>query len=110
MRRCEYLRPVVLEARWEAIQKVLSTEWAGSGLNLQEFFNSRRQPLATVGRVLFNLAENRNDLEYPFAFMVTYTPSLAARGVLGHLPPGDIPFRSRMLVSSAGGIAGPRFW
>jgi hypothetical protein len=42
-----------------------------------------------VGRVHFNLAENRRDQDYPFAFMATYTSGLSADGVLRHLPLGQ---------------------
>ena len=42
-----------------------------------------------VGRVHFNLAENRRDPECPFAFMATYTSGLAASGALRHLPLGQ---------------------
>jgi non-specific serine/threonine protein kinase len=35
--------------------------------------------------VHFNLAENRRDPDYPFAFMATYTSGLSADGVLRHL-------------------------
>ena len=37
----------------------------------------------------FNLAENRKDPDYPFAFMATYTSSLAAHGALRHLSLGQ---------------------
>ena len=37
----------------------------------------------------FNLAENRSDADFPFAFMATYTSALAAHGTLRHLPLGQ---------------------
>src|SRR5207247_7942994 len=42
-----------------------------------------------VGRVHFNLAENRNDERAPFAFMATYTPRLSAHARAQHLPLGQ---------------------
>jgi hypothetical protein len=42
-----------------------------------------------VGRVHFNLAENRQDEEAPFAFLATYTSRLSAHGKAQHLPLGQ---------------------
>ena len=42
-----------------------------------------------VGRVHFNLAENRSDEEAPFAFIATYTTQLSAQGRAQHLPLGE---------------------
>ena len=39
-----------------------------------------------VGRVHFNLAENRKDAEAPFAFLATYTSRVSAHGKAQHLP------------------------
>jgi len=39
-----------------------------------------------VGRVCFHLAENKNDPEYPFAFMATYAPELSVQGRARHQP------------------------
>ena len=42
-----------------------------------------------VGRVHFNLAENRSDDEAPFAFLATYTTRLSAQARAQHLPLGQ---------------------
>jgi len=42
-----------------------------------------------VGRVHFNLAENRRDPDFPFAFMATYTTGLSAGAKAQHLPLGE---------------------
>ncbi|BAR63560.1 SNF2-like protein (plasmid) [Bradyrhizobium diazoefficiens] len=47
-------------------------------LSLQEFLKSRHPAWNLVGRVHFNLAENRKDDEAPFAFLATYTTRLSA--------------------------------
>jgi hypothetical protein len=88
MRGGEYLRPEVLEALWRSMQQALFVELAESGLTLQDFLKSRDSRWRLVGRVHFNLAENRKDPDYPFAFMATYTSSLAGHGALRHLPLG----------------------
>lgn len=89
MRGGEYLRPETLIACWGAIGRALETELAESGLALQDFLKSRNRRWRLVGRVHFNLAENRRDPEFPFAFMATYTSSLTANGELRHLPLGQ---------------------
>jgi superfamily II DNA or RNA helicase len=89
MRGGEYLRVEVLEAFWQSMARALGVELAGSGLSLQDFLRSRDGRWRLVGRVHFNLAENRSDADCPFAFMATYTSSLAAQGTLRHLPLGQ---------------------
>src|SRR5262249_35130874 len=42
-----------------------------------------------VGRVHFNLAENRRDPDRPFAFMATYTSRLSAQARAQHVPLGQ---------------------
>ena len=39
-----------------------------------------------VGRVCFHLAENKNDPDFPFAFMATYAPELSEQGRIRHQP------------------------
>jgi non-specific serine/threonine protein kinase len=39
--------------------------------------------------VYFNLAENRNDQDAPFAFLATYTTRLSAQAKAQHLPLGQ---------------------
>ena len=42
-----------------------------------------------VGRVCFHLAENKNDPEFPFAFVATYIPRLGKNDRAQHLPLGQ---------------------
>ena len=89
MRGGEYLRPDVLAQHWGEIGQALEAELTESGLSLNEFLKARDSRWRLVGRVHFNLAENRRDPECPFAFMATYSSSLTARGALRHLPLGQ---------------------
>ena len=57
-------------------------------LSVQEFLNGRHPAWNLVGRVHFNLAENRRDEEAPFAFLATYTTRLSAEAKAQHLPLG----------------------
>jgi hypothetical protein len=70
MRGGEYLRPASL-------------------LSLQDFLKNQNRRWRLVGRVNFNLAENRRDPEFPFAFMATYASNLSANGELRRLPLGQ---------------------
>lgn len=82
----EYLRAGVIESLWRSIFDALLNEQRESGLSFEEFLKSRDSPWRLVGRVHFNLAENRKDADYPFAFLATYTPALAVHGALRHQP------------------------
>ena len=57
-------------------------------LSVQEFLKARNPAWNLVGRVHFNLAENRKDEEAPFAFLATYTTRLSAQAKAQHLPLG----------------------
>src|ERR1019366_1408573 len=85
----EYLRPEVLGNLWREIGLALEVELSEGGLSLDGFLKRRDSRWRLVGRVHFNLAENRRDAEFPFAFMATYTSGLAANGALRHLPLGQ---------------------
>src|SRR5207249_7498014 len=53
-------------------------------------FLKRRNPAWNlVGRVHFNLAENRRDEKAPFAFLATYTTRLSAHAKAQHVPLGQ---------------------
>jgi hypothetical protein len=84
----EYLQLDVLIALWQATEHALEIELSESKLPLQDFLKARNSRWRLVGRVHFNLAENRRDQDYPFAFTATYTSGLSADGVLRHLPLG----------------------
>ncbi len=82
----EYLNPDVLGALWKELDAALRTEFSTAKLTLQDFLKARHAAWNQVGRVYFNLAENRKDLEAPFAFLATYTPRLSTHGKAQHLP------------------------
>jgi superfamily II DNA or RNA helicase len=82
----EYLNADVLAALWEQIDAACRTERAAAKQTLQEFLKERNPAWHLVGRVHFNLAENRSDQEAPFAFIATYTTRLSAQARAQHLP------------------------
>jgi non-specific serine/threonine protein kinase len=83
----EYLSAAVLAALWRDLDDALRAELKDSPL--EEFLKVRDNRWRFVGRVHLNLAENRKDPEFPFAFMATYTSAISAHGSLRHLPLGQ---------------------
>ncbi len=88
MTGAEYLTPAVLAALWRDTDAAFDAELTEAGLPVQAFLKTRHRAWNLVGRVYFNLAENRNDQEAPFAFMATYTTRLSADAKAQHLPLG----------------------
>ncbi|MDB5869054.1 MAG: SNF2-related protein [Polaromonas sp.] len=86
MTGAEYLTPEVLAALWQEIDAALREELGTTGMPLQAFLTARHPAWNLVGRVHFNLAENRRDEEAPFAFLATYTSRLSAHGKAQHQP------------------------
>ncbi len=82
----EYLSPAVLTALWAAMGQALEAERCRAGQSVEDFLKARHPAWNLVGRVHFNLAENRKDPETPFAFLATYTTGLSAHGKAQHLP------------------------
>ena len=84
----EYVTAEVLATLWRLLDAAFDTELREAGLSVQEFLKVRHPAWNLVGRVHFNLAENRNDEEAPFAFIATYTTRLSAAAKAQHLPLG----------------------
>ncbi|MGB8597112.1 MAG: DEAD/DEAH box helicase, partial [Candidatus Sulfotelmatobacter sp.] len=64
-------------------------ELSESKCGVQDFLKRRNAAWNLVGRVHFNLAENRKDEAAPFAFLATYTTRLSAHAKAQHLPLGQ---------------------
>jgi len=88
MTGAEYLTAAVLAHLWRGIDAAFDAELSQSKLSVQEFLKSRHPAWNLVGRVHFNLAENRKDEDAPFAFLATYTTRLSAEARAQHLPLG----------------------
>lgn len=86
MAGAEYLTPTILLGLWTELDTALRDELVTSKRPLQEFLKSCHPVWNLVGRVHFNLAENRKDAEAPFAFLATYTSRVSAYGKAQHLP------------------------
>ncbi len=89
MTGAEYLTTEVLHAFWQELDAAFGIELAESKCGVQDFLKRRNPAWNLVGRVHFNLAENRKDQEAPFAFLATYTTRLSAHAKAQHLPLGQ---------------------
>ena len=88
MTGAEYLTAATLAELWRATDAAFDAELADATLSVQEFLKARNPAWNLVGRVHFNLAENRKDEEAPFAFLATYTTRLSASAKAQHMPLG----------------------
>jgi non-specific serine/threonine protein kinase len=88
MTGAEYLTAAVLADLWRGMDSAFDAELADTSLSVQEFLKGRHPAWNLVGRVHFNLAENRKDENAPFAFLATYTTRLSAEAKAQHLPLG----------------------
>jgi superfamily II DNA or RNA helicase len=84
----EYLTATILGELWRSIDAAFDMELGEAGEPAQAFLKRRHPAWNLVGRVHFNLAENRNDADAPFAFLASYTTRLSADGKAQHLPLG----------------------
>jgi superfamily II DNA or RNA helicase len=85
----EYVNAELLEALWHEIDAAFAARLAQAGSTAEELLRQLNPAWNVVGRVYFNLAENRKDELAPFAFLATYTHQLSAHGKAQHLPLGD---------------------
>jgi non-specific serine/threonine protein kinase len=88
MAGAEYLTAAIFAELWRSMDAAFDGELADTQLSMQQFLKSRNPAWNLVGRVHFNLAENRKDDEAPFAFLATYTTHLSAAAKAQHLPLG----------------------
>ena len=89
MAGAEYLTPDTLRALWQDTAMALAQSVRAAKTDLQGFLKALNPAWNLVGRVHFNLAENRRDEDAPFAFMATYTTRLSAQAKAQHLPLGQ---------------------
>jgi non-specific serine/threonine protein kinase len=104
MTGAEYLTAAVLESLWDEMATAFRDERKHSRLVTQDLLKRWSPAWNLVGRVHFNLAENRKDDEAPFAFLATYQdgcpPTANARAARPHLREyrgGEARRRSRLL-------------
>ncbi len=102
MAGAEYLSPAILESLWGELDAAFREELSESKASVEDFLKQKNPAWNLVGRVHFNLAENRKDEEMPFAFIATYTHRLSSKAKAVHVPLG------RALTEYAGDRNKPR--
>src|SRR5712691_5555579 len=76
MTGAEYVTAPVLQALWDALDAAFRSELSQSKASVQDFLSRKSPAWHLVGRVHFNLAENKKDDDAPFALLATYTTRL----------------------------------
>lgn len=89
MTGAEYLSAAVLSDLWQELDRAFWAELTEANCSIEEFLKRRNPAWNLVGRLHFNLAENRKDEAAPFAFLATYTTRLSAHAKAQHVPLGQ---------------------
>ena len=84
----ELITPSLIGELWSDIGKALAVEAASFKDGVQGYLKKQSSVWNVVGRVCFHLAENKRDLEYPFAFIATYVHKVSKQAKAQHLPLG----------------------
>ena len=79
MRGAEYLSAGVLQEIRSTLDNWVCIQIQDMG-GLDALLAEKAPQWHQVGRVCFHLAENKNDPDFPFAFMATYAPELSEPG------------------------------
>jgi len=85
MRGGEYLSTSTLQEIWTLFDRWICEQIQAFG-SLAGFLAKKAPQWHQVGRVCFHLAENKNDPDYPFAFMTTYAPEISGQGRVRYQP------------------------
>lgn len=86
MKGAEYINEDSLTFLWSEIGSTLQFEILKSNKGVNDYFESRHSSVNLLGRVCFHLAENKNSLETPFAFLATYARQVSKDGNVQHVP------------------------
>jgi non-specific serine/threonine protein kinase len=68
----EYLDIRVFQNLWVRMNHVLTEELRKQQLSFMDYLAQNNPNWQKIGQVCFHLAENKNDSNYPFAFLATY--------------------------------------
>ena len=86
MRGGEYLNEDYLAFQWDNLQNHFLGELKFFPGSVEEYLLGLNPEIHLVGRVFFHLVENKQDPEFPFAFMATYLANVQERGNPTHRP------------------------
>lgn len=82
----EYLTTGILAAIWSAFDGWCLAQINSDPEGLAGFMKHHLPAWQQVGRVCFHLAENKQDNDYPFAFIATYAVSISGSREVQHKP------------------------
>ncbi len=82
----EHLDTSLLRNIWTDLFLHLQSTVSASGNDLAAWLKKNAPKWHQVGRVCFHLAENKNDPQYPFAFLATYAPRIGDSGQVQFQP------------------------
>jgi SNF2 family DNA or RNA helicase len=82
----EYLSPTLLSYLWSSLDSYFVRLIVRS--EIPNFLAKQNSAWQSVGRVALHLAENKNDADYPFAFLATYVSRLNDAGRPQHVALG----------------------
>ena len=86
----EYLSNEVLQSLWDQLNIALSLELIPFNNQFFDYVSKYHPDWQKIGRVCFHLAENKNNLTHPFAFMATYTIGFSTiKSTTQHIPLGQ---------------------
>ena len=88
MRGAELIGPPLLEDLWLDMGKALTAEAARFKDGVQGYLREQSSVWNVVGRVCFHLAENKQEPDFPFAFIATYVHKVSIEAKPQHLPLG----------------------
>ena len=86
MKGAEYLSQAMYAHTWDTMDHWFCEQVNHAGISLAEFLANKAPLWHQLGRVCFHLAENKQDKEYPFAFMATYIAEISSQGNAKHQP------------------------
>ncbi|OED36580.1 hypothetical protein AB833_26655 [Chromatiales bacterium (ex Bugula neritina AB1)] len=70
----EYLSAELLQAKWRSLDDWLLQELQSTDSSFADFMQARAPDWKVGGTLYFHLAENRTNVELPFAFIATWQP------------------------------------
>jgi superfamily II DNA or RNA helicase len=79
----EYVTVEVLASHWQHLVEQVTQRALG---DLDGWILTLGEEWRGIGRVMFHLAENKNDAQKPFAFLATFAERVSADGRVQHLP------------------------
>jgi non-specific serine/threonine protein kinase len=104
MQGAEYITADLLEEYWDRLHGFFQARIKSFAGSVAEFFHEYAPDIHLVGRIYFHLVENRDNEDYPFAFMATYAHAVNARGASQHRP------LKYALTEYAGSSCRPGIW